>query len=253
MVTFLLFKESLEICPPPPVLSSWTKISDWFKSFNNWIRSSSCFQTNWFAALIPFWCCSIERTFSTSAWARSNEETLDKIFCSSRDGFCVFPINPSEFDEAWICSGFCCKFSVEIVSTDVWSGADSVVVSVWFLLSKFSISDGVFERESTDLCLFAWFHECFRGNGNIWIQNFSIIKIVRTVKPIFLQKINWIKFESVVHVYTFTTAKNDKQNTMRVENINDLKICVQPKGFWQKGWKHLKLRWTSKMQTKISV
>ena len=99
----------------------------------------------WFVALILFQCCSPKRSFS--AWVCSNEKTSEKCCCKSADSFCTCSVNFSEKEGSGLWSWFCCVFSVGFVfgSTGNCYSRDSVLFSVWLLLSSFSFPDGIFE------------------------------------------------------------------------------------------------------------
>ena len=135
---------------PRKILSSSTTDLGRFRCSNIWLDFCLCFPNIWFPASIIFGYCSFKRSFC------SNKKTWDDLFCVSKDGFCVCPVNISEDDESWICSGFRCVFSVALVfcSTDVWSWIDSVLFSIWILILWVSPSDGVFEFELTSWCLY---------------------------------------------------------------------------------------------------
>ena len=137
------------------MLSSWTVVLIWFNCLNNCFCSSSCLGNKWFAASIPFRCCSFQRPFST--WNYSNENTSQKSCCSSRDGFWNRSVKTSVSKESWFC-----RFAVDFVvdfqlgffgSPDVGSSVDQVPISVELILSRFSFSGGDTEFKMTVCCL----------------------------------------------------------------------------------------------------
>ncbi len=177
-------------------------VSGWYICCSNWLRSSSCFRNDWFAASILFWCCVFKRSFSAPV---CSNETVTRSSCwISKGGFCACSVNIWK-GEPSICSGFCCVFSkilylvpyiFDLERFDDWS-SDSVLFSVWLLF----IINFIFRRSFRvwiNSFAYSWydaFNNVSEKLGLFLLQRNSFLNMV-ILKRILCRKINGL-FHSV--------------------------------------------------------